>query len=124
MYGAGFKFKREGTYMDFDKSFGSRLSYAMDRCNMRQKDLAKASNVTEATVSRYVNNKRYPDIEFVRDIVQILNINPGFLLGVSDKVEIEHHPAEKSKYRIVREHDNAAIQITKREQVVMLDRLF
>ena len=71
-----------------EDNFGGRLSYVMSIRNMRQKELAKAANVTEATVSRYVNNKRSPDIDFIRAIVQILNVSADYLLGFSESINI------------------------------------
>ena len=61
---------------DMYKTFGSRLVHAMELRNMRQKELAKETGVTEATVSRYVNEKRRPDIDFIRDVVRVLNVFP------------------------------------------------
>ena len=57
-----------------ENNFGERLAHAMELRGMRQKELAKATGVTEATVSRYVNEKRRPDIDFIRDVVKVLRV--------------------------------------------------
>ena len=71
-----------------EDNFGGRLSYVMSLRGIRQKELAKAAEVTEATVSRYVNNKRSPDIDFIRTIVSILNVSADYLLGFSENINI------------------------------------
>ncbi len=109
-----------------DNSFGKRLSYVMNMKNMRQKELAKAADVTEATVSRYVNNKRSPDIDFIRAIVPLLNVSADFLLGFSDEVsqEVERDNSPSAgRYSIVRE-DGASVRIEDPGQIKLLDQFF
>ncbi len=67
--------------------FGDRLSRAMRTKNMKQKDLSKVSGVTEATISRYVNSKRHPDVNFLRKIVPVLGVSSDYLLGFTDVME-------------------------------------
>ncbi len=67
--------------------FGERLSKVMRLRKIKQKELAKQIGVTEATVSRYVNNKRHPDINFLRKIIPILNVSADYLLGFTETVD-------------------------------------
>ena len=111
-----------------EDNFGGRLSYVMSIRNMRQKELAKAANVTEATVSRYVNNKRSPDIDFIRAIVQILNVSADYLLGFSDSIVIggmSEMPAgsDEAKYKLVSSAGDTIV-IKGTEQIRMLDEFF
>ena len=69
-----------------ENNFGERLAHAMELRGMRQKELAKATGVTEATVSRYVNEKRRPDIDFIRDVVKVLRVSADYLLGFTDDI--------------------------------------
>lgn len=73
------------------KDFGSRLSRVMELKNVRQNQLARATGVTEATVSRYVNNRRMPDINFVRNAARMLGVSADYLLGFE---EFEPHTAK------------------------------
>lgn len=111
-----------------EDNFGGRLSYVMSIRNMRQKELAKAANVTEATVSRYVNNKRSPDIDFIRAIVQILNVSADYLLGFSESISIngfaEHSQSvEAGKYKLV-SASGETVLIEGTEQIKLLDAFF
>lgn len=115
-----------GTFME--DNFGGRLSYVMSIRNMRQKELAKAANVTEATVSRYVNNKRSPDIDFIRAIVQILNVSADYLLGFSDNISIGgaakgSFSGEDAKYKLI-SSTGETVLIKSPEQVRLLDAFF
>ena len=49
-----------------ENKFGKRLTLVMEIRNIKQKQLASITGVTEATVSRYVNDKRTPDIDFIK----------------------------------------------------------
>jgi len=111
-----------------EDNFGGRLSYVMSIRNMRQKELAKAANVTEATVSRYVNNKRSPDIDFIRAIVQILDVSADYLLGFSDNIAIgglydSHGNGEDAKYKLV-SSSGETVLIKGAEQIRLLDAFF
>lgn len=111
-----------------EDNFGGRLSYVMSIRNMRQKELAKAANVTEATVSRYVNNKRSPDIDFIRAIVQILNVSADYLLGFSDSIAIGGMSemtanGDEAKYKLVSSSGDTIV-IKGAEQIRMLDEFF
>ena len=44
------------------KEIGGNIRYMMEDANMNQKELAKASGLTEAAISRYVNGERIPTI--------------------------------------------------------------
>ena len=110
-----------------ENNFGGRLSYAMSLRGMRQKELAKAADVTEATVSRYVNNKRSPDIDFIRVVVKILDVSADYLLGFSDTTQINQASNNTSrteaKYTLVNK-DGVKILIKDPAQISLLDHLF
>lgn len=72
-------------------SFGKRLISALELRKMKQSELAEKLFSTNATISRYVNDKRKPDSDFVREIAIILNVTADYLLGLSDNPE----PCEK-----------------------------
>lgn len=64
--------------------FGKRLSDLLCQRNLSQKELAIRANTTEATVSRYLNLERTPQVEIVISIAKALNVTTDYLLGVTD----------------------------------------
>ncbi len=111
-----------------EDNFGGRLSYVMSLRGMRQKELARAAEVTEATVSRYVNNKRSPDIEFIRAVVNVLDVSADYLLGFSENTQINRSEGRKScgddaKYTLVKK-DGAHVSINDPDQIRLLDSFF
>ena len=111
------------------KTFGSRLVHAMELRNMRQKELAKETGVTEATVSRYVNEKRRPDIDFIRDVVRVLNVSADYLLGFSDQMTLgspsnHYRQASGAKYTVVSRDDVKAVAVVDPDQIASLDKFF
>lgn len=110
-------------------NFGGRLSYVMSLRGMKQKELARRADVTEATVSRYVNNKRSPDIDFIRSVVSILDVSADYLLGFSENTMInrssnimkDQNFAEKY---ILLKDDGSKISIKGDEQIRILDQFF
>lgn len=64
--------------------FGKRLSDLLYQRNLTQKELAAMSNTTEATISRYLNWDRTPQVEIVISIAKALNVTTDYLLGITD----------------------------------------
>ena len=106
-----------------EDSFGERLSHVMNVRCMRQKELAKAVNVTEATVSRYVNNLRVPDIAFIRSVVKLLDVSADYLLGFSDDMQLGGKKERQFKYRLMCQ-DGQCIGISDQSQIELLDAFF
>ena len=63
--------------------FGERLDEALAICGMKQKDLAKAMGMTEATISRYICGKRTPDIATAAKMADMLGISLDRLCGTA-----------------------------------------
>ncbi len=65
---------------------GGRLRQARERRVMSQEDLARAADVTEATISR-IENDRYgpPRPSTIRKLAGALNVEPGWLLFGEDQ---------------------------------------
>ena len=113
-----------------ENNFGERLAHAMELRGMRQKELAKATGVTEATVSRYVNEKRRPDIDFIRDVVKVLRVSADYLLGFTDdicvaydrqKTSLNLEEGASAKYSIISRGTDDMIAIVDEKQVEVLD---
>lgn len=64
-------------------TIGVRLKEALNRRHVSQKDLAQKTGLTEATISRYVNNQR-GDYRGLIKICKELNVSADYLLGLKN----------------------------------------
>ena len=60
--------------------FGDRLSAALKKKHMTQKELSKQIKVTEASICRYINNQRVPKATTVIKIAKALDVPVSELL--------------------------------------------
>lgn len=65
-------------------SFKKRVKDIMQNKGLKQSDLAKMTGITEATISRYCNGRRTPNIKALVKIAKILNVSTDYLLGIKD----------------------------------------
>ena len=65
-------------------SFKKRVKDIMQNKGLKQSDLAKMTGITEATISRYCNGRRTPNIKVLVKIAKILNVSTDYLLGIKD----------------------------------------
>ena len=56
------------------------IEMRMYEMKLRQRDLAKKLNVSEAKLSLIMNGKQKPDIDFLKAVHSQLNIDAGFIL--------------------------------------------
>ena len=65
--------------------FGDVLKQIMiERC-YNQKTLAIACGLTEAAMSRYINNKREPNFKTLKRLCKVLNVSADYFInGVED----------------------------------------
>lgn len=68
---------------DFD-SFGARLSYVMFFKDLTFSDLAKMTEISPATLSRYCAKKRSPTLGNLKKICLATSVDANFLLGLTD----------------------------------------
>lgn len=69
--------------------FKKRLIALLENIDISQRELAKRVGVQEATISRYVNGERKPTSEILSKIADALNVSSDYLLGRTDKENIE-----------------------------------
>ena len=69
--------------------FGRRLATLLERSRMTQRDLAAATGLTEAAVSRYVTGAREPRAITVAKIAKALDVSPQELLGTVTNDEVD-----------------------------------
>ena len=69
--------------------FGRRLATLLERSRMTQRDLAAATGLTEAAVSRYVTGAREPRAITVAKIAKALDVSPQELLCTVTNDEVD-----------------------------------
>ncbi|MBU3102945.1 helix-turn-helix domain-containing protein [Clostridium gasigenes] len=106
---------------------GEKLLSLRDSKNMKQRELAELAGITEATLSRYENDKREPKGEIVSRLAQILGVTTDFLLNDNLLSEDSHgsfstHPLRdplntKEKLDIEKEAQQMIVNIDKLDTV-------
>lgn len=64
-------------------SFGKRLKYSRKRSFFKQEQLAELIGTTKHQISKYENDKVTPDLKTVIKIINVLQVNPNYLLGIT-----------------------------------------
>jgi transcriptional regulator with XRE-family HTH domain len=67
------------------KTIGKIIEELLQENDMTQRELAEMTGVTEATISRYVNETREPRSHIVKKIADIFNISTDYLHGKEEK---------------------------------------
>ena len=62
-------------------NLGNRIKDLLEVRKMTQKELSKKVGISEQSMSRYINNKRIPDVILCDKIARILGVTVDFLLG-------------------------------------------
>ena len=65
-------------------SWGEKIEKLMKQHNWSQKDLARESGITEASVSRYINGERNPRIDIVINFAKAFGVSTDYLLYEED----------------------------------------
>lgn len=103
------------------KDLGSRILRLLQERKMTQKDFAQHLNLTEATVSRYLNGEREPKPDMLANIATLLRTTSDFLLGLQkDDGEEQHFDFSQTTRVLAR---NAA-SMTKEEKMAIIEALF
>ena len=67
---------------------GERIAALMKDEKLSQKELAIMAGVTEAALSRYINNERQPKVEILANIATALNTTSDFLInGQTEEID-------------------------------------
>lgn len=69
-------------------SIGKSIRYYREQKDVSQQWLANAIGVSKMTVSNFESDKRYPNVEMVKKICEVLDITLGKLMAYKDDVEI------------------------------------
>ena len=72
---------------EYDKAFGEHLKSLLEEKGMTQKELARKTGVTEASVSRYISGQRFPRITQAYRMAWAIGIDMNTLiyLGKGEK---------------------------------------
>lgn len=68
---------------------GARLAALLRKRDMSQKELAEATNLTPAAVSRYVNGERVPRAITIAALAKALGVKPADITGTADERETD-----------------------------------
>ena len=98
------------------KKLGLRISEALQKRGMTQKELANRIGVTESVISRYISGDREPKPDILANIATALHTTSDFLLGIEN--EEFNHP------RIRRMIARNASSMTEQEKKELINALF
>lgn len=68
-------------------TFGERLKHEREKKGFNQKDFAEAIGVTPTRLNYWEKNKREPDFFNIKKIIEILECDADYLIGVSEEPE-------------------------------------
>lgn len=68
---------------------GARLAALLKERGMSQKELAEATNLTPAAISRYVNGERVPRAITIAALAKALGVKPADITGTTDEQETD-----------------------------------
>lgn len=66
------------------KEFKNRVKSLMERDDISQKELAKLSGISEASVSRYLSGDLRPRMDILANIAKVFNVSTSYLVGEED----------------------------------------
>ena len=74
---------------DSRQKFKDRLNMALSIREMRPKDLAMRTGLSESTISQYRSGYTEPKTDKLALIARVLNVNPTWLLGLNVPIEMQ-----------------------------------
>ena len=67
--------------MDYYKKFHEQISNAVELSEFTQKQIASKVNITESSLSKYLNNKQSLDMNTIFALVEVLGLNVGEIIN-------------------------------------------
>ena len=67
--------------MDYYKKFHEQISNAVGLSEYTQKQIANKVNITESSLSKYLNNKQSLDMNTIFALVEVLGLNIGEIIN-------------------------------------------
>ncbi len=100
-------------------AFVSRTNDLLKEKGLSQKQLAKMSNITEASLSRYLSGILKPRIDVIRNIALALGVSVSYLVGDVDDFD-PSSPYEET-YRVVARNK---VNLSDEEKTELIKLLF
>ena len=69
------------------QTFGNNLNYFMEQANMTQEELARATGLTQASISRYASGRQMPGVRAIINIANALGVTTDELIDFGDMIE-------------------------------------
>ena len=98
-------------------TFGEILKNLRLEKNLTLDELAKIFESTKATLSRYENNKRTPNIEFANKAAKFFNVSTDFILGLSSSKNI-NLPINNENQISILQSNSDEISIEKAKKII------
>jgi transcriptional regulator with XRE-family HTH domain len=78
-------------------TFQERMKEIRTKKDITLEDLAKALNTTKSTLSRYENNLRLPNVDFINQLAKYFGVSVDYLLGNTDIPESKSSETKLTK---------------------------
>ena len=65
-------------------SIGEQLSEIRKDKGYTQEDLAEVLHVTKSTLSNYENDRRTPDIAFIKSFSKVMDVSVDYIIGITE----------------------------------------
>ena len=75
-------------------SLGKRIKMARIQRDLSQRQLATKAGLRQSHLSLIENDKHDPGARVVRMLAEALGVTGGYLLGLSDRMDVEPVPAD------------------------------
>ena len=79
-------------------TFRERFNEVVKERNITAREIAYKTNITEATISRYLSGKMEPKIHYLHLIANALNVSPLWLMGYDVDIDKQSKLKEQVKY--------------------------
>ena len=99
--------------------FISRTNELLKQKGLSQKQLAKMSNITEASLSRYLSGILVPRIDIIRNIALALGVSVSYLVGDTNDSSLSVSPYQET-YRVVARNKSNLSDEEKTELIKLL----
>jgi transcriptional regulator with XRE-family HTH domain len=103
-------------------TFNQRMKELRTEKNITLEDLAKVLSTTKSTLSRYENNLRTPNANFINQLAKYFDVSADYLLGNTDIKEPIDVPQEYTdKYKVTKRDIKQHDEVIKHAQAFMMD---
>jgi transcriptional regulator with XRE-family HTH domain len=88
------------------KTLGTRLHELIKETGLDQKEISGRLKMKRSTFSGYINDKREPKLEVLKQIAGYFNVTTDYLVGHSDERNIYYNHLSEELNQFVREQEN------------------